>query len=371
MASNSVLFEPITIGELNLSNRLALAPLTRFRNSDSHAPKQPSAEYYSQRAQYEGTLLITEATFVDEKAGSYKNAPGIYTDEQIQGWKEVVDAVHAKGSYIYLQLWALGRAADTKVLKSEGGHDVVSASDVPFEGGATPRPLSKEEIAEYVEFYARAAKNFVEKCGGDGVEIHNANGYLLDQFLQTGSNKRTDEFGGSVENRVRFPLQVVDAVVKAVGAKKTGVRVSPYSTFQGMKMEHEETHKTFSHFVTEIRDRHSDLAYLHATMSRVGGNLDLPADERETLDFLYDIWTPRPFLVAGGFKRDTAVETAEHFKNSVIVFGRYFISNPDLVQRVKQGVEFTDYDRETFYKLGPSETAGYLDYPTATEQHKL
>ncbi|GAA6010318.1 hypothetical protein JCM11491_006265 [Sporobolomyces phaffii] len=371
MAANSVLFEPLVVGDVKLSNRLALAPLTRFRNSDSHAPQVPSAEYYAQRAQYGGSLLITEATFVDAKAGSYKNAPGIFTDEQIEGWRKVVEAVHAKGSYIYLQLWALGRAADPEVLKKETGEDVHSASDVPFEGGATPRPLTKEEIAEYVSYYARAAKNFVEKCGGDGVEIHNANGYILDQFLQTTSNKRTDEFGGSVENRARFPLQVVDAVVAAVGAKKTGIRLSPFSTFQGMKMDRiEDIHETFSYFATQIRDRHPDFAYIHAVESRIGGNQDVPADEAENLDFLYDIWTPRPFLVAGGFKQENAVATAEKYNNSVVVFGRYFISNPDLVARVKEGVPFAEYDRDTFYKLGPSETKGYTDYPNATEQQK-
>jgi NADPH2 dehydrogenase len=147
MASNSVLFEPLTVGDIKLSNRLALAPLTRFRNSDSHAPQAPSAEYYAQRASYPGTLLISEATFIDAKAGSYKNAPGAFTEEQLNGWGNVVKAVHAKDSYLFLQLWALGRAADPEVLKSETGSDVVSASDVPFEGGATPRPLSKEEIA--------------------------------------------------------------------------------------------------------------------------------------------------------------------------------------------------------------------------------
>ncbi|GAA5911825.1 alkene reductase [Sporobolomyces salmoneus] len=367
MAANTVLFEPLTVGDIKLSNRIALAPLTRFRNSASHSPKEPAVEYYAQRAEYEGTLLITEATFVDAKAGSYSHGPGLYTPEHVEGWKKVVEAVHAKGSHIYLQLWALGRAADPKVLKEETGSDVVSSSDVAFEGGAKPRPLTKEEIADFVGYYARCAKMFVEECGGDGVEIHGANGYLLDQFLQTTANKRTDEFGGSIENRARFPLQVVDAVVKAVGAKKTGIRLSPYSTFQGMKMDKlEDIHETFTYFVNQIKDRHPDFAYIHAVESRIGGNDDVPADEKETLDFLYDIWTPRPFLVAGGFKQDNAVAEAEKFKNSVIVFGRYFISNPDLVQRVKEGVPFADYDRSTFYVYGPENTHGYTDYPKAT-----
>ncbi|GAA5911828.1 alkene reductase [Sporobolomyces salmoneus] len=367
MAANTILFKPLTVGALSLSNRLALAPLTRYRNSESHVPQSPSIEYYSQRAEYKGTLLISEATFVDAKAGSYACAPGIYNEEQIAGWRRIVEAVHAKGSYIYLQLWALGRVADPELLKKETGSDVVSASDIASPGGPIPRPLTKEEIAEYAQFYARAARNFVERCGGDGVEIHGANGYLIDQFLQTTSNQRTDEFGGSIENRARFPLQVVDAVVKAFGANRTGIRLSPYSKAQGMKMDRiEDIHETFSYVVNEIKDRHPDFAYIHVVESRVYQTDAHPADERETLDSLYDIWTPRPFLVAGGFDQDYALSTAVKYENSVIVFGRYFISNPDLVQRMKEGVPFADYDRSTFYNRGPEETRGYTDYPKAT-----
>ncbi|GAA6058906.1 hypothetical protein JCM10212_002858 [Sporobolomyces blumeae] len=365
MAASTVLFKPLQVGNMNLSNRLALAPLTRYRNSRSHAPQAPSVTYYEQRAMYPGTFLITEATFVDAKAGSYANAPGIYTDEQIEGWKKVVDAVHAKGSYIYLQLWSLGRTADDKLLKEETGEETHSASDVQLQGRARPRPMTKDEIKEYPSYFARAAKNFVKRCGGDGVEIHNANGYLPDQFLQTNSNKRTDEYGGSVENRCRFPLEIVDAVAEAIGADKVGIRLSPYSPFQGMKMPSlEEIRETFGYYVKELTKR--DLAYLHLTESRIGGSGDVPADQEETLDFLYDIWTPRPLLVAGGFERETAVESAEKFDNSVVVFGRYFISNPDLVERVKQGVEFAKYDRDTFYLKGPENTRGYTDYPTRT-----
>ncbi|GAA5881411.1 hypothetical protein JCM1840_007560 [Sporobolomyces johnsonii] len=367
MAATSKLFEPLQVGDIKLGHRIAMAPLTRFRANETHAPQDVHAEYYSQRGSQPGTLLISEATFIDAKAGGYKGAPGIWSDEQIEGWKKVVDAVHAKGSFIYLQLWALGRAADPSVLKEELGADVVSSSDLAYEGGAKPRALTKEEIKEYVGFYARAAKNFVEKAGGDGVEIHGANGYLIDQFTQSTCNNRTDEYGGSLENRVRFGLEVVDAVTAAIGAKKTGIRFSPYSTFQGMKMELPAIRETFTYFVEQIKSRHPDFAYIHAVESRIGGNMDIEFDAAETLDFLQEIWAPRPFLHAGGFKADTAVATADKDANAVIVFGRYFISNPDLVARIKNNIPFADYDRETFYKIGPTETKGYIDYPFATK----
>ncbi|GAA5945849.1 hypothetical protein JCM1841_001485 [Sporobolomyces salmonicolor] len=367
MVVASKLFEPLQVGEVKLSHRIAMAPLTRFRANETHAPQDVHAEYYSQRGSYPGTLLISEGTFIDAKAGGYKGVPGIWTDEQIVGWKKVVDAVHAKGSFIYLQLGALGRAADPNALKEELGADVVSSSDLAFEGGAKPRALTKEEIKEYVGFYARAAKNFVEKAGGDGVEIHGASGYLIDQFTQTTCNNRTDEYGGSVENRVRFGLEVVDAVVAAVGAKKTGIRFSPYSAFQGMKMELPAIKETFTYFVEQIKSRHPDFAYIHAVESRIAGSYEIEADAAETLDFINELWAPRPFFHAGGFKADTAAATADQNENAVIVFGRYFISNPDLVARIKNNVPFAEYDRETFYKIGPTETKGYIDYPFATK----
>ncbi|CEQ42287.1 SPOSA6832_04081 [Sporobolomyces salmonicolor] len=367
MAATSKLFAPLQVGEITLSHRIAMAPLTRFH---------VHAEYYSQRGSYPGTLLITEATFIDAKAAGYKGAPGIWTDEQIVGWKKVVDAGSSPLSHRLRTEQKLTLPCE-HVLKEELGADVVSSSDLAFEGGAKPRALTQEEIKEYVGFYARAAKNFVEKAGGDGVEIHGANGYLIDQFTQTTCNTRTDEYGGSVENRVRFGLEVVDAVVAAVGAKKTGIRLSPYSAFQeteldgfgftGMKMELPAIKETFTYFVEQIKSRHPDFAYIHAVESRIAGNYEIEADAAETLDFINELWAPRPFFHAGGFKADTAAATADENENAVIVFGRYFISNPDLVARIKNNVPFTEYDRETFYKIGPTETKGYIDYPFATK----
>ncbi|GAA6003058.1 hypothetical protein JCM10207_001966 [Rhodosporidiobolus poonsookiae] len=346
VSPNSALFKPLKVGTVELSNHV-------------------HAEYYSQRGSYAKTMLITEATLIDLKAGVYKNVPGIFTDDQVAGWKKVVDAVHAKGSYIYLQLWALGRAADPEATRKEANCDVVSASDVPFEGGPTPRPLTKAEIQDLVASYATAAKRFVEEAGGDGVEIHSANGYLLDQFLQTTSNKRTDDYGGSVENRARFTLDVTRAVSEAIGAERTGIRLSPYSTFQGMKMPLPDIKETFSYVVDQIVKRHPSLAYIHCVESRIAGNATIEVDASETLDFLHDIWAPRPFFVAGGFDAEHGPELADKYENLVVVYGRYFISNPDLVRRLKEGIPLTPYDRSTFYLYGPHETHGYTDYPFA------
>ncbi|KWU44494.1 NADH:flavin oxidoreductase/NADH oxidase [Rhodotorula sp. JG-1b] len=366
MASSSALFQPIRVGRMDLKHRLAMAPLTRFRADEHHVHQDLAVEYYGQRASEPGTLLITEATFIDPVAGGYPNVPGCFNADQVAGWKKVVDEVHRKGSFIYLQLWALGRAADPSNLKKEANADVVSASDIPFEGGAKPRPLSKQEIQDYVNYYARAAKLFVEEAGGDGVEIHNANGYLLDQFLQSVSNNRTDEYGGSIENRARFPLEVARAVTDAVGADRVGIRLSPYSSFQGMKMKTTQGIKeTFSYFVEQLRQRHPEMAYVHAVESRIAGNATVDVDDAETLDFLHDIWAPRPFLIAGGFDAETAPVAADKYSNTVVVMGRYFISNPDLVRRIREGIPLTKYNRDTFYLYGPDKKEGYTDYPFA------
>jgi NADPH2 dehydrogenase len=361
-ASDSRLFQPLPLGTLNLSNRLIMAPLTRFR-SPAHIPLPLVREYYAQRASVPGTLLITEATFISPRASGYENVPGIYSPEQIAAWKTVTDAVHAKGSYIFCQLWALGRAADKDVLQKEGGYDVVSSSAIAIgEGQSTPRGLSVEEIKDFVADYANAAKCAIE-AGFDGVEIHGANGYLVDQFTQDVCNHRTDGYGGSVENRSRFGLEVAKAVVEAVGKERVGIRLSPWSTFQAMKME--DPVPQFTHLIKGLSEL--GLAYVHIVESRVAGNLDV--DNEESLAFALEAWgSERPVLLAGGFKPETARKTADETwkaRDVGVVFGRYFIANPDLVFRIKEGVELNKYDRDTFYKVGSPD--GYVDYPFSRE----
>jgi len=263
-----------------------------------------------------------------------------------------------------MQLWALGRTANPEVKEKEGTGPVVSSSDLRMsDNSPVPTPLDEEEIQEYIKDFAQAAKNAVEGAGFDGVEIHAANGYLIDQFTQDVSNKRTDKWGGSVENRARFAIEVSKAVVDAVGADKTGIRLSPWSTFQGMQMD--DPILQFSYVCEELKKL--KLAYVHLVESRIAGNADIEATQK--INPFIDIWAgTSPILVAGGFKPDSArraVEQEYADKDIAIVFGRYFISNPDLVYRMEKSIDFAQYDRDTFYAA--KSTKGYADYPFSKE----
>ena len=348
-----------------------MAPLTRYRANDAHVHTSLATEYYSQRASVSGTLLITEATFISPRASGYANVPGIWNKDQIEAWKNVTDAVHKKGCYIMCQLWALGRAAKPEIVRKEAGEKAfVSSSSIAMQaGGEEPRALEEEEIRAYIADYAQAAKNAIE-AGFDGVEIHGANGYLVDQFTQDTANHRTDAWGGSVEKRSRFGLEVAKAVVDAVGNEKVGIRLSPFSTFQGMKMADPITQ--FSHLIEGLKNL--KLAYIHLVESRVSGNADIEATER--VDPLLKVWGKTgPVLLAGGFQPDSAKRAVEEEYTGhdiIIVFGRHFIANPDLPFRIEKGLELTKYNRNTFYKAKSPE--GYVDYPFSDEweaQNKL
>ncbi|KAG6917695.1 hypothetical protein DXG01_001465 [Tephrocybe rancida] len=371
------LYQPTKVGAVTLSHRVVFAPLTRFRATKStHVPILPLVkEYYAQRARISGTLLITEATFIHPRAGGYHNAPGIWSEEQIAAWKEITTAVHDHGSSIFLQLWALGRVADPSVLASESEfsgipnaepYRLVSASDVPESGKPAPRPLTVDEIREYTSYYARAAHNAVHRAGFDGVEVHGANGYLIDQFLQDVSNTRTDAYGGSVEGRSKFALEVVDAVVRAVGPERTAIRLSPWSQFQDMGMS--DPIPQFSHLVTSLRDTHPSLAYIHVIEPRVSGIADREHEAHESNNFLREIWGERPYISAGGHTEKTAVQAAER-NTELAAFGRYYISNPDLPLKLKHHLKLEPYNRATFYVPGENADAhvGYTDYPFAKE----
>jgi NADPH2 dehydrogenase len=358
--SDSRLFQPVKIGNMQLKNRVVMAPLTRLRASEDHVPLPMMAEYYAQRASVPGTLLISEATFIAPWAAGIGNVPGIYNQDQIDAWKKVTDAVHEKGSFIYLQLWALGRAAFPDQAKKED-FPILSSSPVSIgEGYDTPREMTIDEIKRAVAAYAQGAKNAIA-AGFDGVEIHGANGYLVDQFTQDNCNKRTDDYGGSVENRSRFGVEVTKAVVEAVGAERTGIRLSPFSTFQGMKMQ--DPYPQFTDLIKKLDSL--NLSYFHLVESRVAGNADVEGSER--LNPLVDLCSG-PVLVAGGFKPASAKQTVdEEFKNRdmLVVFGRYFISTPDLVYRLEKGIDLTPYNRDTFYV--PMSREGYTDYEFSEE----
>ncbi|KIY67817.1 FMN-linked oxidoreductase [Cylindrobasidium torrendii FP15055 ss-10] len=366
MPVHSKLFQPIRVGRCELQHRVVLAPLTRYKaTAKTHVPHTSIVkEYYSQRGSSPGTLLVAEATFISPQAAGYDHAPGIWSDEQIRAWKEVTDAVHANGSFLFSQLWALGRAAKPEILRGETPPVAyVAPSPVQLTGrDGIPRALTQTEIKAYITDYARAASNAIFNAGFDGVEIHGASGYLIDQFLQDVSNKRTDEYGGSIENRTRFALEVVDAVVEAVGADRTGLRISPWNGFQDMRME--DPKPTFAHLVSQIKERHPDFAYIHVVEPRVDGveiRDAIPTDWNN--DFLRDIWSPRPFISAGGFEASSAKELADTTGN-LVAFGRKFIANPDLPRRLKEGIPLTKADRATFY-VGGDDSRGYTDYPFA------
>jgi NADPH2 dehydrogenase len=346
-----------------------MAPLTRFRASDAHVPIVPLvANYYSQRASsLPGTLLVTEATFVSPSAGGYANAPGIWSPEQVAAWRKVTDAVHAKGGFMFSQLWSLGRVADPKVAAQEG-FTVHGPSEVGLEGLAVPHAMTEDEIKARVAEYAAAAKNAIE-AGFDGVEIHGANGYLIDQFLQDTANHRTDRYGGSVENRSRFAVEVVQAVVDAVGAERTGIRLSPWSDFQGMKMA--DPVPQFTDIIRKLKG--FGLAYLHLVQSRVSGSSDAADEEPvdDSLDFALNIWD-RPVLIAGGLEpKDAAYLVDKQYKDKdvVAVFGRSFIATPDLPFRIRNGIELNKYNRDTFY-LAKS-PVGYIDQPFSKEYEAI
>ena len=239
---------------------------------------------------------------------------------------QIADAVHANGSYIFLQLWAFGRAADVELLKAEDPNfEFVGASAIPISpADPTPRPLTVDEIKTYVQWYAKAADKAVNRAGFDGVELHFANGYLPDQFLQDVSNQRTDEYGGSIENRTRFPLEILEAVSKVVGEDRVGFRISPWNTWQGMRMENPEP--TFAYFVSQAKERFPDLAYLHVVESRISGDAESTSDRTDSTDFLREIWGDKAFITAGGFTPQSAAETVEA-KGGLIAFGRRYISN--------------------------------------------
>lgn len=361
MASSSRLFEPLKVGNVTLQHRVVMAPLTRFRANKEHVPLPLMKEYYGQRASTPGTLLITEATFISRQAAGYDNVPGLWNTEQIAAWKVITDAVHAKGSYIFAQLWALGRVADPNVAKAEG-FQVKAPSPIGIEESFIPGEMTEADIKSFIADYAQAARNAIE-AGFDGVELHGANGYLVDQFIQDVSNKRTDKYGGSIENRSRFAVEVVDALVSAVGADKVGLRLSPWSDFQGMRMA--DPVSQFAHLITEVK-KHK-LAYLHVIEFRISGNVETEGGESN--DFVFNAWDHRsPVLVAGGFKLDRAKSfiDKEHKDDEVaVVFGRYFLSNPDLPYRLKNGLELNPYNRGTFYNA--ESPIGYIDYPFSKE----
>ena len=355
MATN--LSSPIRIGNHELKHRVIMAPMTRYRANEDHVPLDMVAEYYAQRASIPGTFIISEGTLISPQAGGFSCAPGIYNEDQIQAWRKVTDAVHAKGSFIFCQLWALGRAATPEILAKEG-QKLVSSSNLPMsEDSETPQPLSEEGIQKFIGYYTTAAENAIQ-AGFDGVEIHGANGYLADQFLQDKCNNRQDRWGGSVENRARFGIEVAKSIAAAIGPERVGYRVSPFSPFQGMKMD--DPVPQFTYLAEHLRDL--KVAYLHIVESRISGAGDI--EGMDQVDFLVEAWGDfGTIILAGGFSPESATEALrKHRKDNIaIAFGRTFLANPDLPFRIDKGLPLTKYNRDTFYV--EQSPIGYTDYP--------
>src|SRR5437868_154107 len=366
------LFSPLKVGPYQLKHRLALAPLTRMRAAKpSLAPRPLNTEYYAQRAT-PGGLIIAEASPVTATGFGSPGVPGIYSEQQIKGWKKVVDAVHAKGGVIFLQLWHVGRVSHSSF--QPGGVLPVAPSAVAIppdlktgtaDGKAaayeTPRALETSEIPGVVDAYRQAAKNALA-AGFDGVEIHGANGYLIEQFLQSHTNLRTDQYGGSIENRARFLMEVTNAVVEVWGADRVGVRLSPYGVANGSGEP--DPMPLYSHAIKSLDPL--GLAYLHFVEPRSSGagraevnHQNVPA----AMVLFRSIWTG-VLITAGGVTGEAADAAIRDGHADAVAFGRIFISNPDLPRRLQRGYPLTPYDRKTFYG---GEEAGYTDYPEHDE----
>lgn len=350
----TTLFDKLDIGKITLKNRIVMAPMTRSRALDADGT-QPSyvAEYYAQRAS--GGLLITEATNISAMAKGYVRTPGIYSEAQIESWKTVANAVHRRGGKIFMQIFHTGRIAlpdffpgnvkpvAPSAVKAAGQNYTDHAGPKDF---VEPREMTGEEIRQTVADFAQAAKNAIA-AGFDGVEIHGANGYLIQQFLSTNVNKRHDEYGGSVENRARFLFEVVDAVIGAIGQDRTGLRLSPGSEAGDIKESDAETLYDFA--VRELNSR--DLAYLHI------GTTDKSRNWHSILRPVY-----KGIYFAGvGFTKESGEKLLAEGGADAIIYGRPFIANPDLPERFRLGTPLNSQDQATFYTPGEK---GYTDYPS-------
>ncbi|WP_349431374.1 alkene reductase [Methylomarinum sp. Ch1-1] len=350
----SNLFDSIRIGDIDCPNRIIMAPLTRCRASTGRVPNDLMAEYYAQRA--DAGLILTEATCVSPQGVGYPDTPGIWTDQQTEGWRKVTKAVHAKGGRIFLQLWHVGRISDPYFLNGElpvapsaiapTGHVSLLRPQREF---VTPRALKIEEIPDIVDSYRQGAEN-AKKAGFDGVEIHGANGYLLDQFLQDSSNQRNDAYGGSVENRARLLLEVTDAAISVWGAGRVGVHLAPRGDMHSIGDSN--SLQTFGYVAEQLGRR--QIAFIF-TRESLGDDRISPALKKRFGGVL---------IANEGFNHDTAQQEIAAGDADAVAFGKDYIANPDLVRRLQLNTALNPYDPDTFYGYGLSNPeVGYTDYP--------
>ncbi|MEB3280808.1 MAG: alkene reductase [Lyngbya sp.] len=355
------LFSPVQLGAYTLPNRMIMAPMTRLR-ADGTVPTQLMGTYYAQRA--DAGLIVTECTMISPLSNGYMNCPGIYSPDQVEAWKVVTQAVHDAGGRIFLQLWHSGRVAHSSLLD---GQMPVAPSAIAGEGQLhtpvgkvpleTPRALEIDEISKIIEQFYQGAKNAIE-AGFDGVELHGAFGYLIDQFLQDGSNQRNDKYGGSVENRARFLLEVVEAVTQVWGGDRVGIKLSPSNRFYGMKDS--DPKAMFSYVIQELN--RFNLAYLHLMEPN---EQDLA--NRQVLNPVLPIFRPiysGTIVTNGGYTQETANTVLAENLAEAVSFGRLFLANPDLVKRFELNAVLNEPNPRTFYGQGAKNAEnGYTDYP--------
>ncbi|WP_166261212.1 alkene reductase [Marinobacter salicampi] len=365
--ANDVLFKPCELGSMTLPNRVLMAPLTRSRASQpGDIPNDMNAEYYQQRAS--AGLIISEATQVSPQGKGYAFTPGIHSAEQIEGWRKVTGAVHMAGGRIHLQLWHVGRISHTEL--QPGGNKPVAPSAIKPEGAKTfisadsgmveipePRALEASEIPDIVEQFRQGAQN-AKDAGFDGVEVHAANGYLLDQFLKSGSNHRADQYGGSVENRMRLPLMVMEAVIGVWGKDKVGIRISPTGSFNDMYDE--DPVETFGAFASRLNDL--GIAYMEVVEDSFQGN---HADGRpEKVIDAIQAGFKGAYIANGAYTAEEARKRIGEGRCDLVTFGRPFIANPDLPTRFRKSAPLNEWDDSTFYG---GDEHGYTDYPALEE----
>lgn len=358
------LFDPVSLGDLHLANRVIMAPLTRMRTQPGNLMSPINAEYYAQRST--AGLIISEACQISQQGQGYPATPGIHNADQVAGWKRVTDAVHENSGKIVLQLWHVGRISHSS--HQPGGKPPVAPSAIRPSGQVftahwqqvdfeTPHALEISEIQSILNDYVAAAK-LAQQASFDGVEVHGANGYLLDQFLQDGSNQRTDEYGGSIQNRARLLLEVVDQVIAVWGKGRVGVRLSPYGTFNDMSDS--DPVGLFSYVLDQLNQR--QIAYVHMIEPRAttaGGNDDNNLEAPSTSE-LFRHRFKGGFISAGGYNPEMARKAVESGQVDAVAFGRSYIANPDLVERIRSNAPLNSYHRATFYGGGAE---GYTDYP--------
>lgn len=356
------LFDPTRFGAIKLANRIVMAPVTRSRYAEDGIPNELHATYYAQRAS--AGLIIAEATNISAQGRGYAATPGIWNDEQTDGWKKVTDAVHAEGGKIVLQLWHVGRFSSVEL--QPNGQAPVAPSAIKAEGDtyttegfvpvSTPRALETDEIPGIIDQYRVAASN-AKRAGFDGVEVHSANSYLLDQFLRDSTNQRTDQYGGSIENRARLTLEVTRAVIEIWGNDRVGIRLSPVTPDAGNTPPDSNVMSLFGYLVPELNTL--DLAYMHFVEGATATSREVPEGiDMDTLSGLFK----GPYIGNNNYDLEMAIERRAQNKIDGVAFGRLFISNPDLVERLRRGAALTIAPRESYYGGGAK---GYIDWPNA------